>query len=111
MQRCGDAVGSWVLPLSLCRLIQASKSTRWDFQASHLINQCSTSFTSPINIQVIFWIAIQQDVSVQGYTSKGNPLVCTSFTSDFNTTLNETITRPLYGYPPAFDILSYFVSQ
>ena len=40
-------------------------------------------------------------------TSKEDPLVCTGFTSDFNTTLNETITRPLYGYPPAFDILSY----
>ena len=60
-----------------------------------------------INIQTIFWIAIQQNVSVQGYTSEGNPLVCTGFTSDFNTTVNETITRPLYGYPPAFAILSY----
>ena len=35
------------------------------------------------------------------------PLVCACFTSDFNTTVNETITRPLYGYLPAFAILSY----
>ena len=46
-------------------------------------------------------------MSVQGYTSKGNPLVCTGFISDFNTTVNETITGPLYGYLPAFSILSY----
>ena len=61
----------------------------------------------PINNQMVFWIALKQNVSVQGYTSEGNPLVCTNFTSDFNTTVNETITRTLYGYPPAYTILSY----
>ena len=46
-------------------------------------------------------------MSVQGYTSEGNPFVCIDYTSEFNTMFNETITRPLYGYPPAFAILSY----
>ena len=55
----------------------------------------------------IFWKAQEQNVSVRGYSTEGNPLVCTNFTSEFNTTVNETITRPLYGYPPAFAILSY----
>ena len=55
----------------------------------------------------IFWKAQEQNVSVRGYSTEGNPLVCTNFTSDFNTTVNETITRTLYGYPPAFAILSY----
>ena len=60
-----------------------------------------------INSYRILWIAVKQNVSVQGYSSEGNPLVCTNFTSDFNTTVNETITRHLYGYPAAFTILSY----
>ena len=71
-----------------------------------LIALNATEYDS-LNNQNIFWIALEQNVSVQGYTSEGNPLVCANFTSDFNTTVNETITRPLYGYPPAFAILSY----
>ena len=61
----------------------------------------------PINNEVTFWIALEQNVRVQGYTSEGHPLVCTNFTSDFNTTINETTTRILYSYPPGFSILSY----
>ena len=71
-----------------------------------LIALNATEYDS-LNNQIIFWIALEQNVSVQGYTSEGNPLVCTNFTSDFNTTVNETITRTLYGYPPAYTILSY----
>ena len=48
-----------------------------------------------IKVQMIFWIALEQNVGVQGYTSEGNITVCTNFTSDFNTMVNETITRPL----------------
>ena len=55
----------------------------------------------------IFWKAQEQNVSVRGYSTEGNPLVCTNFTSNFNTTVNETIARTLYNYPPAFVILSY----
>ena len=61
----------------------------------------------PINNWTVFWIALKHNVSVQGYTSEGNPLVCTSFTSNFTTTANKTVIRVLYGYPPAFAILSY----
>ena len=57
--------------------------------------------------QIIFWTALVQNVSVQGYTSEGNPLVCTNFTTNFTSEVNETITRTLYGYPEAFAILSY----
>ena len=60
-----------------------------------------------INAELVYLIALEQNVSVQGYTSEGNPLVCTDFTSNFTITVNETITRTLYGYPPAFAILSY----
>ena len=60
-----------------------------------------------IDSLVIFWIALEQNVSVQGYTSEGKPLVCINFTSNFTTMVNETITRTLYGYPPAYTILSY----
>ena len=60
-----------------------------------------------INNQMVFWIELEQNVSVQGYTSEGNPLVCTDFTSNFTTTVNKTVIRVLYGYPPAFAILSY----
>ena len=76
------------------------------FQNCTLIALNATEYET-INVQTIFWIALEQNVSVQGYTSEGNPLVCTNFTSDFNTTVNETITRTLYEYPPAFAILSY----
>ena len=55
----------------------------------------------------IYWMALEQNVSVQGYTSEGSPLVCTNFTSNFTSKVNETITRALYGYPAAFAILSY----
>ena len=61
-----------------------------------------------INAELVYLIALDQNVSVQGYTSEGNPLVCTNFTSNFTTMVNITITRTLYGYPPAFAILSYF---
>ena len=60
-----------------------------------------------IKVQMIFWIALEQNVSVQGYISEGNIIVCTNFTSDFNTVVTETITRLLYGYPAAYTILSY----
>ena len=60
-----------------------------------------------ISNQIIFWTALGQNVSVQGYNSEGNPLVCTNFTSNFTIEVNETITRTLYGYPEAFGILSY----
>ena len=60
-----------------------------------------------ITNQIIFWTALEQNVSVQGYTSQGHPLVCTNFTSNFTSEVNETITRTLYGYPAAFAILSY----
>ena len=60
-----------------------------------------------ITNQVIYWIALEQNVSVQGYNSQGNPLVCTNFTTNFTSEVNETITRTLYGYPAAFAILSY----
>ena len=60
-----------------------------------------------ISNQIIFWTALQQNVSIQGYNSEGNPLVCTNFTTNFTTEMNETITRTLYGYPAAFAILSY----
>ena len=60
-----------------------------------------------ISNQIIFWTAVEQNVSVQGYNSEGNPLVCTNFTTNFTTELNETITRTLYGYPAAFAVLSY----
>ena len=60
-----------------------------------------------ITNQVIYWMALEQNVSVQGYNSQGNPLVCTNFTSNFTSEVNETITRTLYGYPAAFAILSY----
>ena len=71
-----------------------------------LIARNATEY-KPINNQMIFWIALEQNVSVQGYTSEKNPLVCSNFTSDFNTTINVTIIRALYSYPPAFAILSY----
>ena len=58
-----------------------------------------------INNQIIFWTALEQNVSVQGYNSEGKPLVCTNFTSNFNITIN--ITRILYVYPAVFTILSY----
>ena len=60
-----------------------------------------------ITNQIIFWTALEQNVSVQGYTSEASPLVCTNFTSNFTSEVNETITRTLYGYPAAFAILSY----
>ena len=60
-----------------------------------------------ITNQIIFWTALDQNVSVQGYTSEGNPLVCTNFTSNFTSEVNETITRTLHSYPEAFAILSY----
>ena len=60
-----------------------------------------------VSNQIIFWTALQQNVSVQGYNSEGNPLVCTNFTTNFTTELNETITRARYGYPAAFDKLTY----
>ena len=60
-----------------------------------------------INNQIIFWSAAEQNVSVQGYNSEGKPLVCVNFTSEVNITINETVTRILYGYPTAFTILSY----
>ena len=60
-----------------------------------------------ISNKTIYWIALKQNVSVQYYNSKGNPLVCTNFTSNFRRTVNETITRTLYGYPAAFSILTY----
>ena len=60
-----------------------------------------------ITNQVIYWMALEQNVSVQGYNSQGSPLVCTNFTSNFTSEVNETITRTLYGYPAAFAILSY----
>ena len=46
-------------------------------------------------------------MTVQQYNSKGNPLVCTSFTSNFTIELNKTITRSLYIYPAAFTILTF----
>ena len=60
-----------------------------------------------ITNQVIYWMALEQNVSMQGYNSQGNPLVCTNFTSNFTSEVNETITRTLYGYPAAFAIISY----
>ena len=60
-----------------------------------------------ISNQIIFWTALQQNVSIQGYNSEGNPLVCSNFTTNFTTEMNETITRTLYGYPAAFAILTY----
>ena len=60
-----------------------------------------------ITNQVILWTVLDQNVSVQGYTSEGNPRVCTNFTSNFTSEVNETITRTLYSYPEAFTILSY----
>ena len=60
-----------------------------------------------ISNQLIFWIALERNVTVQGYNSEGNPLVCTNFTANFTTESNETITRALYGYPAAFAVLSY----
>ena len=60
-----------------------------------------------VSNQIIFWTALQQNVSVQGYNSERNPLICTNFTTNFTTEMNETITRTLYGYPAAFAILSY----
>ena len=71
-----------------------------------LIALNDTEYTM-IGNEVIFWIAAEQNVSVQWYNSEGNPLVCTNFTSNFTRTVNETITRTLYGYPAAFAILSY----
>ena len=61
----------------------------------------------PIDNKMIFWTALEQNVSVQGYTSEGNPLVCTDFTSNFTAAVNKTVIKMLYGYPPAFAILSY----
>ena len=66
----------------------------------------STEYRS-ISNQIIFWFALEQNVSVEGYNSDGNPLVCTNFTSNFTRTVNETITRARYGYPAAFAILTY----
>ena len=60
-----------------------------------------------VSNQIIFWFALEQNISVQGYNSEGNPLVCTNFTTNFTRTVNETITRTLFGYPAAFGILSY----
>ena len=60
-----------------------------------------------ITNQIILWTVLDQNVSVQGYTSEGNPLVCTNFTSNFTSEVNETITRTLYGYSETFAILSY----
>ena len=66
----------------------------------------STEYQTVSN-QIIFWFALEQNVSVEGYNSDGNPLVCTNFTSNFTRTVNETITRVQYGYPAAFAILTY----
>ena len=66
----------------------------------------STEYQTVSN-QIIFWFALEQNVSVQGYNSDGNPLVCTNFTSNFTRAVNETITRARYGYPAAFAILTY----
>ena len=66
----------------------------------------STEYQTVSN-QIIFWFALEQNVSVEGYNSDGNPLVCTNFTSNFTRTVNETITRAQYGYPAAFAILTY----
>ena len=60
-----------------------------------------------ITNQIIFWTALEQNASVQGYNSQEHPLVCTNFTSNFTSEVNETITRTLHGYPAAFAILSY----
>ena len=60
-----------------------------------------------INVELVFLIALKQNVSVWGYSTEGNPLICTNFTPNFTLSVNETITRNLYGYPTAFTILSY----
>ena len=60
-----------------------------------------------INVRTVYWITLEQNVSVRGYSTEGNPLVCTNFTSNFTLSVNETITKTLYGYPTAFAILSY----
>ena len=100
-------MGSWVLPLSLYRLIRPPTVLVG-------ISKLRTSSTNVLHLpfQLIFkpFFGLRYNMtcmSVQGYTSKEDPLVCTGFTSDFNTTVNKTITRPLYGYPTAFAILSY----
>ena len=60
-----------------------------------------------INVELVYMIALEQNVSVWGYSTEGNPLICTNFTPNFTLSVNETITRNRYGYPPAFAILSY----
>ena len=61
-----------------------------------------------VQIHIVFWIALDQNVSVQGYTSEGNPLVCTNVTANFTLKVNKTnYNRNLYDYPAAFAILSY----
>ena len=60
-----------------------------------------------INVELVYFIALEQNVSVWGYSTEGNPLICTNFTPNFTLSVNETITRNLYGYPTAFTILSY----
>ena len=60
-----------------------------------------------ITSQIIYWSALKQNVSVQGYNTEGKPLVCTNFTTNFTTELNKTVTRTLYGYPTEFTILTY----
>ena len=57
-----------------------------------------------INNQMIFWIAVEQNVTIQAYDSEGSPLVCTNFTSNFTTT---GITGQRYTYSAAYSILSY----
>ena len=60
-----------------------------------------------ITSQIIYWFALEQNVSVQGYNTEGKPLICTNFTTIFTTSVNETVTRTLYGYPAEFTILTY----